>query len=205
VPGTILSITEERELFERPEGSRLQRAVGSIIHALLERLSRYLSQHANPSTSEVKAWLQPQAEGMVRTAAIPSSAMASVLADILRTLAATASGPHGRWVLGLHPAAQSEASWTGWIDGALRTLRADRIFRAGAEPLSAGSEYFWIVDYKTTQYSGTDTPAFLAQQRELYEAQLVQYGKALRKLYGEELQLRFALYFPRMEKLEYWS
>ena len=205
VSDTILPITEERELFERPEGSRLQRAVGSIMHTLLERLSHYLVQNPNPSASEVKAWSQPQAEAMLRTVAIPSSAMASTLSDILPTLSATAFDPYGRWVLGPHPDAQSEASWTGWIDGTLRTLRADRIFRAGAEPLNAGSEYFWIVDYKTTQYSGTDTEGFLAQQRQLYEPQLVQYGKALRKLYGEALQLRYALYFPRMERLKYWS
>jgi ATP-dependent exoDNAse (exonuclease V) beta subunit len=175
------------------------------MHTLLERLSHYLVQNPNPSASEVKAWSQPQAEAMLRTVAIPSSAMASTLSDILPTLSATAFDPYGRWVLGPHPDAQSEASWTGWIDGTLRTLRADRIFRAGAEPLNAGSEYFWIVDYKTTQYSGTDTEGFLAQQRQLYEPQLVQYGKALRKLYGEALQLRYALYFPRMERLEYWS
>lgn len=196
---------EEGVLYERPEGSRLQRTIGNIIHALLEKLSAHLAQKPAMEPSAIRSLLQPHAEAMLRAAAVPQSSARSMLADILQTLAATASAPYGRWVLGPHPAAQSEASWTGWVDGALRTLRADRIFRAGSEPLSTGSEYFWIVDYKTTLHSGADAAEFLAQQRQLYQPQLAQYGRALRKLYGDALPLRFALYFPRMGKLEHWS
>jgi ATP-dependent exoDNAse (exonuclease V) beta subunit len=204
VTGTFSNIDDTRELFERPEGSRQQRVIGSVIHALMERLSALFAQKANPSGEEMHALLQPQAAAMLRAAAFPLEQSAEALADILAAIETAAADPVGRWLLGPHPEAQSEASWTGWIEGRLQTLRADRIFRAGAEPLQGGSEYFWVVDYKATPYSGSDVQGFIAQQRKTYEAQLGAYGRALRKLYGEHLSLRLALYFPRIKRLEFW-
>jgi hypothetical protein len=178
--------------------------VGSIIHSLLEQLSRHFVQHREPSPDIIRSLLQSQVAAMLRAAAVPPEQALSATNDILTTIESVAEDIHGRWLLSAHPEAQSEASWTGWIDNGLRTLRADRIFRAGAEPLSTGSEYFWVVDYKTTLYTGHDVRSFLATQREFYAPQLVQYGRALRKLHGDNLPLRFALYFPRMRHLEYW-
>jgi len=141
---------------------------------------------------------------MLRAAAVSPDQSSAALTDILAAVEAAAADRYGRWILSPHPEAQSEASWTGWIDGGLRTLRADRIFRAGANPLDAGSEYFWAVDYKTTRYTGLDVADFLSAQRKIYEPQLAQYGRALRKLHGDSLQLRFGLYFPLLGHLEYW-
>jgi hypothetical protein len=141
---------------------------------------------------------------MLRAAAVPREQASSAANSILAAIETAAADSYGRWILSPHPEAQSEASWTGWIDGGLRILRADRIFRAGAEPLSAGTEYFWVVDYKTTSYAGSDVTAFIAAQRKMYEVQLSQYGETLRKLHGQDLRLRFALYFPHLKHLEYW-
>jgi len=195
----------EREPFERPEGSRLPRVIGSVIHALLERLSRLFAQNSGISRAELRALLQAQATAMLRAAAFPPEQAAAALEDILATVQMAASDEIGCWLLSPHPEAQSEASWTGWVDGRLQTLRADRVFRAGTEPLQEGSEYFWVVDYKTTLYSGGDVAGFLAEQRAFYEPQLASYGRALRKLHGEDLALRFGLYFPRMGRMEYWA
>ncbi len=203
--GTFSGIADEHELFERPEGSRLKRVTGSIIHALLERLSRHLAQNPELPSKEVRFLLQPLAAAMLRAAAFPAEQAAAAQADILAAVEAVAADRIGRWLLRPHPGAQSEASWTGWIDGRLRTLRADRIFRAGGEPLQEGSEYFWVVDYKTTQFSGVEAGDFLAEQRRIYEPQLTAYGRALRSLHGAGLALRLGLYFPRVERLEYWE
>jgi ATP-dependent helicase/nuclease subunit A len=205
VTGMFSRVAEEREPFERPEGSRRQRAVGSVIHALLERLSRLFVQNPGISVAEIRSLLQPQASTMLRAAAFPAEQSAAALDDILAAVAAAADDHVGRWLLSPHPGAQSEASWTGWLDGRLQTLRADRVFRAGAEPLQEGSDYFWVVDYKTALYSGGEVTGFLAQQRAFYEPQLASYGRALRKLHGEGLPLRFGLYFPRVGRLEYWA
>jgi ATP-dependent helicase/nuclease subunit A len=205
VAGTFSGIVDDRQSFERPEGSRQKRVVGSIIHALLERLSRLLAPNSGASVAEIRPQLRLQASAMLRAAAFPAGQTSAALADILAAAEEAAADPLGRWLLSSHPDAQSEASWTGWIDGRLQTLRADRIFRAGAEPLLEGSEYFWVVDYKTALYSGNDVAGFLSQQREVYEPQLLSYGRALRMLHGNGLQLRFGLYFPRIRRLEYWE
>ncbi len=204
VAGTVFDIADERGLFDRPEGSRQQRIIGSIIHALLERLSRLLAENPDLYPAEIRTLLRPQTEAMLRAAAFSPEQSAASAKEILTAAETAAKDSMGRWLLGPHAEAQSEASWTGWLDGRLRTLRADRIFRGGAEPLDEGSEYFWVVDYKTSQYSGLDIHGFLAQQRSVYEPQLASYGRALRKIYGDSLPLRFGLYFPRIERLEYW-
>ncbi|QNI33587.1 UvrD-helicase domain-containing protein [Alloacidobacterium dinghuense] len=205
VASTLSGIADDREPFERPEGSRQQRVIGSVIHALLERLSRLFVQNPGISGGEIRTLLQPQATTMLRAAAFPADQSAATLTDILAAAESSAADATGRWLLGPHPGAQSEASWTGWVDGRLQTLRADRVFRAGAEPLQEGSDYFWIVDYKTALYSGTDIEGFLAEQRTFYEPQLASYGRALCQLHGKNLALRFGLYFPRMGRFRHWA
>lgn len=198
--GTVSS-TEDYELFERPEGGRMQRLTGSIVHALLERLSRM--QVLSPT--ETDSWIERQASAMLRAVALPPEKTAHALQEVAASVKAAIKDPQGQWLLAPHPDAQSETSWTGWIEGALRTVRADRIFRAGSGPLSTGTDFIWIVDYKTTAYAGTDVARFVAAQREQYGPQLALYGKALQKIHGKNEQLRFALYFPRLKQLEYWG
>jgi len=205
VAGTFTHLTDDREPFERPEGSRRLRVIGSVIHALLERLSRSFAQNSALSAAEIRPLLQPQASAMLRAAAFPLDQSAAAQADIMAAVESAAVDPVGRWLLGPHPDAQSEASWTGWVNGRLQTLRADRVFRAGAKPLEQGQDYFWVVDYKTSVCSGRDVDGFLAEQRKFYEPQLASYGQALRKLHGENLPLRFGLYFPRIGRLDSWA
>jgi ATP-dependent helicase/nuclease subunit A len=198
-PGTIFS-AENRALFERPEGGRTQRLLGSIVHALLERLSRI-----QLSAAETDTWIERHASAMLRAAALPAEQTPHALREITASVKAAVEDPQGRWLLAQHPDAQSEASWTGWIEGSLRTLRADRVFRAGSGPLTTGTEYIWVVDYKTTPYSAKDMAGFLTAQREQYAPQLALYGKALQKVHGQDVRLRFALYFPRLKRLEHWG
>jgi ATP-dependent exoDNAse (exonuclease V) beta subunit len=196
-----VSSAEDYELFERPEGGRMQRLTGSITHALLERLSRTQGM----PLAETSSWIERHASAMLRAAALPAEQAAHALREITASVKAAVEDPQGQWLLASHPGAQSETSWTGWIEGVLRTVRADRIFRAGSEPLSTGTDFLWVVDYKTTPYTGTDMARFLTAQREQYGPQLALYGKALQKIHGKGSRLRFALYFPRLKQLEYWG
>ena len=202
---TAAQAAAERDMFKRPEGSRLLRMTGNVIHALLERLSQHLEQKPDASNEEIRRLLVPRAAAMLRAAALPPEQSPAAIADVMAAIESTMADKHGRWLLSPHAEARSEASWTGWIDGRLRTLRADRVFRAGSRPLEAGGENFWVVDYKTSFYSGDDIEGFLAKQKEIYEPQLAFYGKALRKIYGEEIYLRLGLYFPRLRRLEFWQ
>ena len=205
ITGKLPGIDDARELFERPEGSRQQRIIGSVIHALMERLGKLFVQKTDLFSAEFRSLLRPHAAAMLRAAAFSPEQSGDALEKILSALETAANDPVGRWLLSPHLEAQSETSWTGWIESRLQTLRADRIFRAGAEPLQKGSAYFWIVDYKATAYSGSNIESFIAQQRKAYEPQLVSYARALRKLHGTDLPLRLGLYFPRIGRLDYWA
>jgi hypothetical protein len=83
-------------------------------------------------------------------------------------------------------------------------LRADRVFRAGPEPLAAGSDHLWIVDYKTSGRTPSGA-LFLAAERALYAPQLQAYARAVRALYGLQTPIRLGLYYPAITALDYWD
>jgi hypothetical protein len=132
---------------------------------------------------------------------------------VTNLLLACAADPVCRWILAPHPEAQSEASWSGFTSGLaagdrrLRTLRADRVFRAGPTPgpvpLHEGSDYLWVIDYKTG--AAPSGALFLQAERALYAPQLLAYASALRALHGPETQLRLGLYYPVIAAFDYWD
>jgi ATP-dependent exoDNAse (exonuclease V) beta subunit len=86
-------------------------------------------------------------------------------------------------VLGPHADAATEHRISAVVDGGVRRLVIDRVFRddAGAR---------WVVDYKTSSHEGADVEAFLDRERSRYRDQLRRYAAALG---GAS---RLGLYFP---------
>jgi hypothetical protein len=124
--------------------------------------------------------------------------------EAVEALHSALSDPYGQWILKPRPLAQTESSWSGILDGTLRTLRIDRSFPAGAEPLSEGQDHLWIIDYKTADRSEKNLDAFFAEERSLYEAQLGDYGRIMRQTRHQRLQLRLGLYYPMLKRLIWW-
>jgi ATP-dependent helicase/nuclease subunit A len=113
--------------------------------------------------------------------------------------------PQGRWILAARASAQTEVSWSAWSeDDGLRTLRGDRVFRAGAEPGSTDDSHLWIVDYKTARHGAAGLDEFLAQEKQKYARQLESYAEVVRKVHGQDLPVRLALYYPLLSKLVWW-
>ena len=190
------SQSESRE-FLRPQGSRRARLVGSAVHALLQRLGPGLAA-MDP------AQLRALATAQLRAAALTGEPLASATAEVTKLLRACAADPVCQWILASHPEAQSEAAWSSSEPGArLRTLRADRVFRAGPEPLVPGEDYFWVIDYKTS--AAPSGALFLQTERALYEPQLLAYAHAIRALYGPAVPLRLGLYYPALAALDFWD
>jgi hypothetical protein len=177
----------------RPEGSRDARRKGSVVHALLEHLSRGAALES----------LRDPARTLLRGLAYSGKVLDDAMEEALKAARNCANDPDGAWILSPHPQAQSEASWTGWHEGTLETLRADRVFVAGTAPHAHGEDHLWIVDYKMSAPSGDAN--FLAHQRAIYAPQLVRYADALREARGIALRVRFGLYYPRIPKLDWWA
>lgn len=198
---------EDGEIFERPGGSLKARAVGSVVHALFEELAR-LSGAAAEVAGGMDRW-RARAAVMLRQAGLARPAADAESARVVQALKNALEDGVGRWILSAQPEAETESSWSSWrevsADDALATLRADRIFRAGELPESAGETHVWIVDYKTAQHSGAGLGEFLAAERAKYEPQLARYGQMMRLAYGPALPLRLALYYPLLPKLIWWK
>jgi ATP-dependent exoDNAse (exonuclease V) beta subunit len=179
----------------RPEGSRRARIVGSAVHAMLDAVSR------GAAASSLKS----HARVLLRASAFSGRVLDDAAQEVVNAVETCMRDPHGAWILRQRPGAESETSWTGWFEGALQTLRADRVFDAGDEPGREGSRCTWIVDYKMSAPAGEAIEVFLARQRELYAPQLAHYANALRSVRAVDRPLRFGLYYPRFGRLDWWA
>ncbi len=185
--------------FVRPEGSRQSRLVGSVVHTLLERLGPQLA--STPADQ-----LRARVTSLLRAAALTGEALRSVTDSVTKMLLDCVQDPVCQWILSPHAEAQSEASWTSFVPGEsrTRTLRADRVFRAGLKPLQEGSDFLWVIDYKTSSRAPSGA-LFLAAERAIYAPQLRAYASALRALHGADTPLRLGLYYPAITALDYWD
>jgi ATP-dependent helicase/nuclease subunit A len=194
----------QTETIERPRGSLAARAFGTVVHALLEEFARL----PGIDLDELRGW-RSRASAMLRSAGLPRVEAEPQSAEVVRALVAVLQDPTGRWILGARADAQTEISWSSWSapedGGVVQTLRGDRIFRAGAEPHSSDETHLWIVDYKTARHGTSGIDAFLQSEKEKYLQQLEAYAGVMRKVHGENLPLRLALYYPLLTRLVWWD
>ncbi|HVN99833.1 MAG TPA: UvrD-helicase domain-containing protein [Steroidobacteraceae bacterium] len=158
------------------------RAVGTIVHAELQRLSQLAPLPAAPDVGagDYQAWL---AELGVEAAEREAAAR-----DVVDALAATLRDPRGRWLLGsTHAAAHSELRLSGIHEGRVVNVIVDRL-------LVEADGARWIVDYKTSRHEGGELEAFLLQEEERHRPQLQRYAVLARALAPGPV--RAALYFP---------
>ncbi|HLJ79563.1 MAG TPA: UvrD-helicase domain-containing protein [Acidobacteriaceae bacterium] len=199
VSPTLPQPAAAKEEFRRPEGSRRVRIIGSAVHTMLQRLG---PDFAGLSVEDIRL----RAGSVLRGFGLSGEPHALATDAVVNILLSCAADPVCAWILAAHPDAQSEASWSGYASGSrLQTLRADRVFRAGAEPLLPGADCFWVVDYKTGAPASTDRQKWLAHQRETYAPQLAAYGRTLRALHGAAVPLRLGLYYPALAELDWWD
>jgi ATP-dependent helicase/nuclease subunit A len=60
------------------------------------------------------------------------------------------------------------------------------------------------VDYKTARHGASGLDAFLESEKAKYLQQLEAYAGVMRKVHGETVPLRLALYYPLLTKLVWW-
>lgn len=196
--------TARADLFARHEGGILTRALGNAAHAFMEEFARLRNSLDSPAACAALAQVQPRIAAEVRATGISRTEADSIAAQALALALRAAGDLTGQWILSPHVDAASEASWTGIIDGKLRTVRVDRVFRAGAAPLSTCSDVWWIIDYKTAQ-AEWDSPLALRELHTLFAPQLEAYAAVLRRLHGVNARIITALYYPRMLQLDWWE
>jgi len=189
--------------FERPEGSFEARAFGNAVHAFVETLTRRFADGEDVETllREVAGWT-PRIAAVLRADGLAPAVVDRLAARVQTALSNMLKDADGLWILGVHHGATSEFALTSW--GERRSsVRMDRMFFAGDKPLDAGSNYLWIVDYKTATHGREGLDEFLADERVKYRAQMEAYARIV----GDSVEagrLRVGLYYPMLARLVWW-
>ena len=190
--------------FERPEGSFEARALGNAVHAFLELLANRLTggDSAELLLDEIRLW-HPRIGALLRSYGLSPSAAQRVAPGVRQGLDATLRHPDGLWILSAHHEAESERAVISW-DEERSSVRLDRIFRAGKEPLAQGEDHLWIIDFKTTQHPESGVDEFLRRERMKYGPQMAAYARVLRNS-AQSHNLRMGLYYPMLPRLVWWE
>ena len=191
-----------RERVRHP--SMASRARGVTLHSLLEQLAVLPGQDDRWNVQRNDAYWRKIATALLRNAGLLRREVETETESVLAILAAAAGDPNARWMLSKQAYELNEASWTIQEEGRLRTIRCDRVFVAGAEPLTSGHDHLWIVDYKTAD---VDADSFLLEEQSRYAPQLMRYAEALSKsadFAGRHLPVILALYYPALPRLQWW-
>jgi ATP-dependent exoDNAse (exonuclease V) beta subunit len=202
-PESVIGLNDTT--YQRHKGGLISRSLGNAAHKLLEELARLrLSLDWSSSLTALEN-MRPRITAMVRSAGISLAQAQDITSQAFNIARNASRDPFGQWILSPHSEAVSESGWAGIVGGSLQLVRVDRLFRAGLEPLQAGNDALWIIDYKTAHTDSLDAKATLPAFRATYSPQLQAYAGVLRNLYGPQFKLRAGLYFPRMSLFDWWE
>ncbi len=165
--------------------NREQRAVGTVIHLLLERIA---AEDAGSWTIDrVNAEAAAVAHRLGRLG-VASDRIEKAGARVRSALGNTLQSERGRWILHPHAEGASEVALSGVLDDRLIHCRVDRTFvdQEGVR---------WIIDYKISDLQGKEREIFLAEEGEKYQGQLTAYQRLFQVLEPGRV-VRAGLYFP---------
>ncbi|HET6724941.1 MAG TPA: UvrD-helicase domain-containing protein [Gammaproteobacteria bacterium] len=168
------------------------RRVGSLVHALLDRIARDGVERWSPEQVEA---LAPMLEARLRWDGVPAAELETARNRVVTAVTATLADDRGRWLLADHEQAHSEYALSGLVDQRHVSGVIDRTF--------IEDDVRWIVDYKTGSHQGGGLDTFLASERERYASQMTTYARLFAAM--EDRPVRTALYFPLMNGWIEWQ
>ncbi len=196
-------------LYERHEGGVQSRALGNAVHALFQKLAQLLTTQTREAALQTLSLQQPRIVATVRALGIELAAANRIAGQALKIVLRAADDALAQWILAPHTDAANEVRFAGVVEGGLRTVQVDRIFRAGPEPKNAVSstndDTWWIIDYKTAHEDGLDPDSVLPELRRQFAPQIEAYAAVLRNLHGAGVSLCGGLYYPRMALFDWWQ
>ena len=197
--------SSKRSLYSRHEGGLLSRALGTAVHNLLEELAELRAKLDWESARSALRQLEPRIAAQVRAIGVEQRLANRIAAQAVEIALKASRDSIGSWLLSPHLSAASEAGWAGVVGGTLRSVRVDRVFRAGSAPRTEGEDCLWIIDYKSAHSDNLDPATALPQFRALFAHQIEAYAELLRNLDGSDTPIFGGLFYPRMALLDWWE
>ena len=191
--------------YQRHEGGMLSRALGTAVHFLFERLAKLRTSLELAPACALLQNFEPRIAAQVRALGVDPEQAAKIAGRAIEIALRACQDPTAAWILAPHTNADNEVRWAGVIDGVLRAIQVDRVFRAGSAPECEGDAAWWIIDYKTAHTEGINTAQTLPKLRQIFAPQLEFYGQVLRRLHGNQVTIRAGLYYPRMLAFDTWE
>jgi len=190
--------------FERPEGSFEARAFGTAVHAFLEAIAKRLVEETNVEAllREVESWT-PRIVALLRGEGLQPVVVERLARRVKTALTNMLQDEEGRWVLSQHAQASNELALTAWRD-TRSSVRLDRVFHGGSKPIEPGTDYLWIIDYKTATHGRERVDEFLVEERAKYTEQMKVYARMMKDRVTSG-NLRVGLYYPMLPKLVWWT
>jgi ATP-dependent helicase/nuclease subunit A len=190
--------------FERPEGSFEARAFGTAVHAFLEAIAKRLVEGINIEAllREVESWT-PRIAALLRGEGLQPVVIERLARRVKTALTNMLQDEEGRWVLSRHAQASNELALTAWGD-TRSSVRLDRLFHGGFKPMEPGTDYLWIIDYKTATHGRERVDEFLVEERTKYAGQMKVYARMMNDRVTSG-KLRVGLYYPMLPKLVWWA
>jgi ATP-dependent exoDNAse (exonuclease V) beta subunit len=203
-------IEDQVQAFQRPQGSWKARHFGTVVHALLPPLARILRGHFSQEETDraILGLRQPALLRLVQEGHTQKDAQATA-GRILHILMEVSRDPVAQWMLAAHPKVDDilldfEVPLTALVQGAVRSVRMDRLFLAGPGPLAEGDDQPWIVDFKTATHGEGNRGQFLEEQRTEYTGQMQLYAQVLRAVCPQRKEIYLGLYYPLLQQFIWW-
>jgi ATP-dependent exoDNAse (exonuclease V) beta subunit len=192
--GRHIPATDESQV-EYWWAGRAARAVGTVVHRMLERLadSGQDAWYAGRLLDERALW-----ERMLAEQGLEGGTARDASERVMRALNGILNDETGRWILfGDHDDARCELPVAGIVEGGVVHAIVDRSF------VDADGTR-WIIDYKTGEHEGADLESYLDREIERYQPQLERYAGLLAALSPGQ-DIRVGLYFPMHGALRSWK
>ena len=193
------------ESVERPEGSFAVRAFGNVVHRFLQLLATRMAADASADAllRELPTW-QHRLLASLRGEGLSSAQSAREATRALAFLTSALKDPIGSWILSPKSNSGTESSLTLADAERTATMRVDRTFTAGPQPLGADDGTLWIIDFKTTEQGARSPERFAEEERAKYSPQLLRYAALLRAANGSDKPVMLGLYYPAVPRLIHW-
>jgi ATP-dependent exoDNAse (exonuclease V) beta subunit len=201
---------DQAQAFQRPQGSWKARLFGTVVHALLPPLAQILRAYSSQVETDgaILGLRQPAMLHLVQEGHTQKDAQTTA-GRILHILMEVSRDPVAQWMLAAHPNVDDllpdfEVPLTALVQGAVRSVRMDRLFLAGPGPLAEGDDQPWIVDFKTATHGEGNREQFLEEQRMEYTGQMQLYAQVLRAVHPQRKNICLGLYYPLLQQFIWW-